>query len=265
MNWIIGDPHGCVEQLEALVKQIKEKDAGATLYCVGDFCDRGPDTRGVVNLVLREGIKCTRGNHDDVMDCILTGAPTTFSEEQGEDAALASLSWFMRYGMLDTFGSYGAETDDVYAALSGLSHLKKLAAIVPQQHHDFFHCLPLIVEGDGFFISHAALPPEMSPADAIAAVTAEKPDLDQRVVGKALIWGRYTMEQIQQDKVWGKTGYFGHTPTKFYGNDHLGKPIFGKDIVLVDTGAVFGNGLTAVCHETKEVITIPSPSPQEEE
>jgi hypothetical protein len=54
-------------------------------------------------------------------------------------------------------------------------------------------------------------------------------------------------------KGWGKTGYFGHTPMKYYGR--VG-PILGPEIVLIDTGAFSGGGLTAICHETKEILTI---------
>jgi hypothetical protein len=256
VNWIVGDIHGQRVLLESLLTAIKAKDAAPTIYCVGDLCDRGPDTKGVVDIVLREGIKCARGNHDDVMDCILTRKPTPFGEERGKDAPFASLSWFLRYGMFDTFGSYGAEREKVYDALKGERELAELVALVPKEHHDFFRSQPVIIDAGDFFVVHASLPPEIELSEVLPMADEQNPSPSQMVYGKAMIWGRYNLEQVNQKKAWGKKGYFGHTPTSIYGDEYKGKPIFGDNIALVDTGAFKGDGLTAICHETQEVITV---------
>ena len=246
MNWVIGDVHGMLEPLDTLLLEIRNRDSNPTIYCVGDLCDRGPDTKGVVERVIKDGIKCVRGNHDDVFDCILSGKPTATTDDQTIEAPLSSLHWFLQFGMRDTLKSYGIVGDEVRECFNGLSHLERIVARIPEEHHKFFNSLPLMIEGDGFFVAHAALVPELALGDA----------LSENIYQKAMIWGRFTEEQIKEDKVWGKIGYFGHTPTYKYGAEYHGKPVFGNGLVLLDTGAVFGKGLTVICHETKEVITV---------
>lgn len=62
--FIIGDIHGCLLTLEALLKKMPK---GCTPVLVGDLVDRGPRNRGVINRVRSEGIKCVRGNHEIMM------------------------------------------------------------------------------------------------------------------------------------------------------------------------------------------------------
>lgn len=60
---VIGDVHGCLGELEALVKRI-----GVTpddqVYFVGDLIARGPDSLGVLDLVLSLNARCVCGNHE---------------------------------------------------------------------------------------------------------------------------------------------------------------------------------------------------------
>lgn len=243
MNWIIGDIHGCLEQFDSVLAKIKERDSEAQIYCVGDYCDRGPNTRGVVDRILAEGnIKCVRGNHDDVFDCIISCKPTQLSDNQGSDAPMENLAWFLNFGMYETLASYGIYHDDVREALRTMTNMRAMAARIPESHAKFFNELPLMIEEKDFFVAHAAVVPESD----------LKSILEYDTHRKAMIWGRYDLQQIKSNKEWGKTGYFGHTPTHFYGEKGI---VSGPNIELIDTGCVFGNCLTAVCHETKEIIT----------
>ena len=63
-KWIIGDVHGCLETLKALVSKLPDK---AELVFVGDLIDRGPDSRGVINFVRDNGHECVQGNHEVMM------------------------------------------------------------------------------------------------------------------------------------------------------------------------------------------------------
>jgi len=76
-KWIIGDVHGCLETLKALVAKLP---VGAEIVFVGDLIDRGPDSRGVINFVRDNGYDCVQGNHEVMMidaieDVIEWGAP----------------------------------------------------------------------------------------------------------------------------------------------------------------------------------------------
>lgn len=62
---IVGDVHGCRRELEELLEKV-EYDAGADrLVFVGDVIARGPDSRGVLELIESLGASVVRGNHED--------------------------------------------------------------------------------------------------------------------------------------------------------------------------------------------------------
>jgi bis(5'-nucleosyl)-tetraphosphatase (symmetrical) len=60
----IGDPHGCIDELQELVKKVDFQPTKDDLYILGDFVDRGPDSAGVVRLARELGAKGVMGNHD---------------------------------------------------------------------------------------------------------------------------------------------------------------------------------------------------------
>src|SRR3954469_7729455 len=68
----IGDIHGNLAALDDLLGQIRgELTAGDTLVFLGDYIDRGPDTKGCIDAVLRfrreteARVVCLMGNHED--------------------------------------------------------------------------------------------------------------------------------------------------------------------------------------------------------
>ena len=61
---IIGDIHGCAEELKALLSQLRvtEKDE---LISLGDLICKGPDSRGVLNWAMKtKNLRCILGNHE---------------------------------------------------------------------------------------------------------------------------------------------------------------------------------------------------------
>jgi bis(5'-nucleosyl)-tetraphosphatase (symmetrical) len=60
---IIGDVHGCLEELEALLDRVRPA-TGDDLWFAGDLVNRGPDSAGVVSLVRSLGAHLVQGNHD---------------------------------------------------------------------------------------------------------------------------------------------------------------------------------------------------------
>eukprot|EP00039_Didymoeca_costata_P013163 m.196036 g.196036 ORF g.196036 m.196036 type:complete len:291 (-) comp15694_c0_seq19:2207-3079(-) len=59
---IIGDVHGCSEELEELLQ--KPEIAGAQVVFVGDLVNKGPDSIGCLNLAQKYKALCVRGNHE---------------------------------------------------------------------------------------------------------------------------------------------------------------------------------------------------------
>jgi serine/threonine protein phosphatase 1 len=107
MRWVIGDIHGMSRPLRALLAELERRDPQAMFYFVGDFVNRGPDSRGVVDLLLSlpgSRARFCRGNHDDIFDLILNGK----SYASGADP-VPVFSWFMAHGLDRTLASYGID------------------------------------------------------------------------------------------------------------------------------------------------------------
>src|SRR5213080_2048215 len=74
----IGDIHGCVKTLRALIDVIRPQ-ADDTLVPLGDCVDRGPDSRQVIDELLSLRERChlvpLLGNHEEMMLNFLDGKP----------------------------------------------------------------------------------------------------------------------------------------------------------------------------------------------
>lgn len=66
----IGDIHGCAITMDALLDRI-QPGPDDTLIFIGDYIDRGPDSKGVIDRLirLREEQECVflRGNHEELL------------------------------------------------------------------------------------------------------------------------------------------------------------------------------------------------------
>ena len=60
---VVGDVHGCREELEALLGKLAWQK-GERLILAGDLCAKGPDSQGVVQLARESGFLAVLGNHD---------------------------------------------------------------------------------------------------------------------------------------------------------------------------------------------------------
>jgi len=63
---IIGDIHGCLDELERLLRLVKAGHDDV-LISVGDLVAKGPDSAGVVALARERGMQTVRGNHDEAV------------------------------------------------------------------------------------------------------------------------------------------------------------------------------------------------------
>lgn len=244
MRWIIGDIHGMLVPLRILLDRIREEDPDAAVFCAGDYVNRGPDSAGVIELLRQDKqIRCVRGNHDDLFQLFLTG--TMWSPQPEVPDALATLASFALYGVQGTYTSYGLPPAAVAHVLRRPTGegLAKLNESVPPEHREFLANLPGIVADDDLFVIHAHWKPRK---------VLPPPDLRRQ----SMLWQRFEIFEIDQPKRWGKTGYFGHTPTLTYGiEDNV--PIKGEQMYLLDTGCCMPDGrLSAVCHETGRLLQV---------
>lgn len=110
----IGDIHGCIKALEALLDAIRPA-ASDRLIFLGDYVDRGPDSRSVIDRLIELVDECETvyllGNHEIMFRGALSG--------------LAADLWLQAGGQ-QTVNSYGGRLESV-----------------PQSHRDFlFNLLP---------------------------------------------------------------------------------------------------------------------------
>jgi serine/threonine protein phosphatase 1 len=172
----IGDIHGC---LAALVTLIDAIDLGPedTLVALGDYIDRGPHSRGVLDLMIVLARRCQLvpllGNHEEVLLDALRD--------------VSALRRWLNLGGVDTLRSFGW--------ISG-SDRRALADWIPQQHREFLAtCLPYYETRSHLFV-HAGFVPELP--------LHEQP-------GQALRW-RVTNASTATPHHSGKRAVVGHTP-----------------------------------------------------
>jgi serine/threonine protein phosphatase 1 len=123
----IGDIHGCAAALAAILAAIKPAKQD-TLVFLGDYVDRGPDSRGVIEQILELQDRCRvvplLGNHEVMLLDAL---------ENGTDGA----NW-LPYGGAETLVSYDGAIFNI-----------------PPSHREFLRNLKLYYETDTYFFVHA--------------------------------------------------------------------------------------------------------------
>lgn len=154
--YALGDVHGERRLLEALLSDIAEdaraqEGASPVAVLLGDYVDRGPDSRGVVDLLVRNPLpgftmRCLKGNHEEAMLGFI------------EDPA-AAVDW-LRFGGAETLGSYGVRASVAAADADRCRVLRDLlAARIPDEHLRFLQGLEsCVVYGDYAFV-HAGIRP----------------------------------------------------------------------------------------------------------
>lgn len=71
-QWVIPDIHGYSKTLEALIEDQIKPSRNDKIYFLGDYIDRGPDARGVIDYIIsleedEYNIRTLRGNHEDYL------------------------------------------------------------------------------------------------------------------------------------------------------------------------------------------------------
>src|SRR5687768_1050297 len=104
MRWVIGDIHGMLRPLRAVLEAVSRRDPTPRFYFVGDYVNRGPESRAVLDLLLGlSDAAFVRGNHDDVFDLVLHG--TCYDCHPAAPDSVSAFAWFMNHGLATTFGS----------------------------------------------------------------------------------------------------------------------------------------------------------------
>jgi serine/threonine protein phosphatase 1 len=201
----IGDIHGCARELESLLAALPLAH-GDTVVCVGDYIDRGPDSRGVIDilrdLARRPDLQTVflKGNHED-MCLAYVGRTGRWAE-----------AWLLNGGAA-TLKSYGVD-----ARAAG----PEVADSMPRPHLEFLEALQPSFRAGDHLVVHAGI----RPGRAWEAQDEED-----------LFWIRE--EFILAPHGLPETIVFGHTPHRSVLVDLPYK-------IGIDTGCVYGGALTAI-------------------
>jgi serine/threonine protein phosphatase 1 len=163
----IGDIHGCGVALRALLEAIMP-NANDTIVMLGDYVDRGPESRQVLDDVLRLGERCQvvplLGNHEEMM---LAARHSPYQRE-----------YWLHYGGTQTLKSYGAEAT---------------LADVPAAHWSFIEQCHLLHETEQHFFVHASYDPNRplnaQPSDLLIWMSLRDQIPAAHVSGKTAIVG----------------------------------------------------------------------------
>ena len=174
--YAIGDIHGRLELLDRLLEELQPDLSRDRLVFIGDYIDRGPQPREVVDYLIRlqaaappEQIVCLKGNHEAMFLDFL----------EGREVAL-----FLFNGGLATIEDYWGQDWE-----------KQTRLVLPPDHERFYRELRLYYETSDYLFVHGGIRPGLP--------LAEQTEED-------LLWIRGEFIVSMED--FGRKVIFGHTP-----------------------------------------------------
>ncbi|GAA2257408.1 polynucleotide kinase-phosphatase [Kitasatospora cystarginea] len=230
---IVGDIHGCRSELETLLvrlgytltrdEQGRPVDAahpeGRTAVFVGDLVDRGPDTPGVLRLVMGMVVAghaiCVPGNHENKLGRWMAGRKVTVS-----------------YGLQESVDQLAGESEEFRAQVQAF--MRDLVS-----HY--------LLDGGDLVVCHAGLP-EKYHGRTSGRVRSHA--LYGDTTGETDEYGlpvRYPWAEEYRGRA---LVVYGHTPVP--------SASFLNNTICLDTGCVFGGSLTALRYPERELVSVPA-------
>jgi serine/threonine protein phosphatase 1 len=191
-QWVIPDIHGCCKTLISLVEKQIKPDKYDELYFLGDYIDRGPDSKGVIDFIMHlqeqeYSVRLLLGNHEDY--CI-----KAFEEDKTKKSFLGFRTknkiqtvWEI-HGGKQTLASFGV----------------KYASDIPEKYIDWMKELKYWIELENHILVHAGL-----------NFKIEDPLNDKY----AMLWARDF--KVLPEKIRNKTVIHGHVPVDLEFMNHV--------------------------------------------
>jgi serine/threonine protein phosphatase 1 len=217
--YVIGDIHGRSDLLDRIVGEINRDigshgDRECLTITLGDYVDRGPDSRGVLERLCRNPFPtqyiALRGNHEDLLETFLR-QPSVADR-------------WRRLGGLETLHSYGIPINDLMLGRGFEEAARALSAAITEAHRAFLASLKTHVSSNRYFFCHAGVRPDV-PLD--------------RQNENDLLWIRD--EFLNSNKDFGKMIIHGHSPNEW--------PQIMPNRINIDTGAFATGRLTCLVIE----------------
>ncbi|WP_417268632.1 metallophosphoesterase family protein [Celeribacter baekdonensis] len=211
---IVGDIHGQLGCLDAMIDALTEKAPSARWVFVGDYVDRGEQSADVLERlraleISRPNTVFILGNHEEMMLSFL------------QDPEGAGNRW-MRHGGLQTMASYGAFRLSEHNAPETLRQARdRLLELLPEGVEHWLQTRARLFQSGNVVVVHAGADPT-------------KPMDEQKT--QALRWGHSRFGQVpRQDGLW-----------VVHGHTIVDKPKESNGVISIDTGAYATGRLTAV-------------------
>ena len=220
--YVIGDIHGRVDLVSKLHDLIRmdaapvSDEISKTLIYLGDYVDRGLDSKAVIDLLLGSSMGSfetvhLKGNHEDALLRFLA------DESYGND-------WFAIGGDATAI-SYGVRVPGALSSAKRREHIwRELRAQIPQGHLDFLTELALSHSVGDYFFAHAGVRP-----------------------------GIPLSQQLPQDLMWIRKDFLessqNHGKVVVHGHSLFRKPESLPHRIGIDTGAFATNVLTCLVLE----------------
>lgn len=229
--YAVGDVHGCLDQLKRLLAMIDEDMAARPprqtfVIFLGDLIDRGPDSAGVVELLMRYAPHGARsifiqGNHEEFMLRTLAGEPDVMDQ-------------WLRFGGSECVTSYGVDVEQL-VSLEEPGAVKLLRQQIPASHVAFLSDFADSFQFGDYVFAHAGILPGV-------ALEEQQP--------RDLRWIREPFLSCRSDH--GFVVVHGHTISE--------KVEERANRIGIDTGAYGGGPLTALVieDETRRYLQAPA-------
>jgi protein phosphatase len=238
---IIGDVHGCADELERLLGQLGygktvvaghepgwsnigySHPEGRKVVFVGDLVDRGPrvlDTLGIArNMVASDSALCVPGNHDMKL----------LKKLNGRDVQIT-------HGLAETLAEIDGLPDDVRPAFT-----KSLAQFLDGLVSHY------VLDGGKLVVAHAGLKREMQ---GRGSGKVRDFCLYGETTGETDEFGLPVRHNWAAEYRGPAAVVYGHTPVP--------EPEWLNNTVNIDTGCVFGGRLTALRWPEREFVSVPA-------
>lgn len=206
--YVVGDLHGCYDQLMQRLDVLQFDIEQDLLVSVGDLVDRGPQSLACVELLSKPWFKAIRGNHEQL--CI----------DGLRDDSIRHLH------VRDEMGGAWFHQLDHAQKTTIAARFDALPIMLQIRHRGRYY---------GFVHADIDLPDWQQLSHAV--------DQGQTVAIQTCLWGRARIKATADDPRYPYVEgideiYLGHTPIKH--------PIHQQNCCFIDTGAVFGGLLTVM-------------------
>lgn len=221
---VIGDVHGCHVELVHLLRELGYSPGGAhpdgrKVVFVGDLVDRGPDTPGVLRLVMAMAAAgnavSVRGNHEEKLVRALKGHAVQ-----------------LNHGLEQSVEQLARETPEFRAEV-----LAFCDSLVPH----------FVLDGGKLVIAHAGLPESYHGRESART---------RSLALWGVSTGRYDAKGFPVRYPWAQD-YRGAAMV-LYGHTPVEEPTWVNGTLCLDTGCVFGGSLTALRYPEREIVSVPA-------